>query len=118
MAAIDYLTEKGFSAKVSGKRLVVSPASRLTDDVRKYIKAHRLELIAELAANDGQERRSYWRVQHPTHKPFVMISGPITREEALATIRALWPDAALGDAPSAQQASATTTPQAPGGPLQ
>lgn len=99
MAAIDYLTEKGFSAKVSGKRLIVSPASRLTDDVRKYIKAHRLELIAELAANDGQERRGHWRVKLPGLPPFVMISEPITHAEALADVRSRWPDAHLVESP-------------------
>lgn len=95
MAAIDYLTEKGFSAKVAGKRLVVSPASRLTEDVRKYIKAHRLELIAELAANDGQERRCHWRVKIPNASPFTMICEPITRAEALADVQCRWPNAEL-----------------------
>jgi len=62
MTVIDYLTQRGFSARVAGHRLVISPASRLTDDVRKYVKAHRLELIAELAANDGQQRAWLERV--------------------------------------------------------
>ncbi len=92
MAAIDYLTEKGFSAKVSGKRLVVSPASRLTDDVRKYIKAHRLELIAELAANDGQERRSNWRITRDGKTLCTLIGEPMTYPEALEAARWRWPD--------------------------
>lgn len=93
MAAIDYLTARGFSARVSGKRLVVSPASRLTDDIRKYIKAHRLELIAELAANDGQERRSHWRITRDG-KPLCMMIGeePMTYGEALEAARWRWPD--------------------------
>lgn len=92
MAAIDYLTEKGFSAKVSGKRLVVSPASRLTDDVRKYIKAHRLELLAELAANDGQERRSNWRITRAGKPLCTLIGEPMTYPEALEAARWRWPD--------------------------
>lgn len=92
MAAIDYLTDKGFSAKVSGKRLVVSPASRLTEDVRKYIKAHRLELIAELAANDGQERRSNWQVLRDGKPLCTMIGEPMTYAEALYAARWRWPD--------------------------
>ncbi|MCY1363547.1 hypothetical protein D9M68_929770 [compost metagenome] len=93
MAALDYLTAHGFSARVSGKRLVVSPASRLTDDVRKYIKTHRLELLAELAANDGQERRSNWRITRGGKPLCVMIGEPMTRAEALDEARWRWPDA-------------------------
>lgn len=92
MAAIDYLREKGFSAKVSGKRLIVSPASRLTDDVRKYIKSHRLELIAELAANDGQERRSNWRITRAGKPLCTLIGEPMTYSEALEAARWRWPD--------------------------
>ncbi|HUE91487.1 hypothetical protein [Pseudomonas sp.] len=92
MAAVDYLTAHGFSARVSGKRLVVSPASRLTDDARKYIKTHRLELLAELAANDGQERRSNWRIIRNGKPLCVMISEPMTYPEALAAARWRWSD--------------------------
>lgn len=95
MAAIDYLTAHGFSARVSGKRLVVSPASRLTEDVRKYINSHRLELLAELAANDGQERRSNWRIFLEGKPICVMVGDPMTRAEALEAARWRWPDADL-----------------------
>ena len=50
MGAIDYLREHGLDAKVKGNRLIVSPATKLTADVRSYIKLHRLELMAEAAA--------------------------------------------------------------------
>ncbi|MGQ7956386.1 hypothetical protein ACUTAF_01470 [Pseudomonas sp. SP16.1] len=92
MAAIDYLTARGFSARVAGKRLVVSPASRLSDDVRKYIKAHRLELLAELAANDGQERRSNWCITRDGKTLCTMIGEPMTYSEALEAARWRWPD--------------------------
>lgn len=97
-AAIDYLREHGFTAKVSGKRLVVSPASRLTPDVRKYIKAHRLELLAELAANDGQERRSHWRITRNGRPICMMIGEPMTYSEALEAARWRWPDAEVAHA--------------------
>jgi len=93
MAAIDTLTSHGFSARVAGKRLVVSPASRLTSDVRRYIKAHRLELIAELAANDGQERRSNWRVILGGRVICTMIGEPMTYAEALDAAGWRWPEA-------------------------
>lgn len=92
-AAIDFLTARGFSARVSGKRLVVSPASRLTDDVRKYVKAHRLELLAELAANDGLERRSHWQITLGGKPLCTMIGEPMTHAEALEAARWRWPDA-------------------------
>jgi len=96
MGAIDYLKDHGFAAKVKGNRLIVSPASQLTPDVRKYIKAHRLELIAEVAANDGLSRQCAWSVLLPGRQPFVMISPtPLTRDEALADVRGRWPDADL-----------------------
>lgn len=95
MAAIDYLTSHGFSAKVKGQRLVVSPASTLTADIRKFVKAHRLELIAEVAANDGHARRQHWSVM-AAGKTFTMISEePITEQEALADVRGRWPDATV-----------------------
>lgn len=60
MAALDYLAAHGFSACLSGDQLLVSPASQLTEDVRQYIKAHRLELIWDLAANDTPAQALEW----------------------------------------------------------
>ncbi|AKA22733.1 hypothetical protein [Pseudomonas chlororaphis] len=92
-AAIDYLAQHGLSARKKGNRVVVSPRAMVTEDLKKYIRAHRLELLAELAANDGLERRCGWTVVLPGRKPFTMISEPITRDEALADVRCRWPDA-------------------------
>jgi hypothetical protein len=93
MTAIDYLRERGLNARANGKRIIVSPASRLTGDVRQFVKAHRLELLAELAANDGHERRSTWRILIPGYRPVTMICEPITHTEAHADARSRWPDA-------------------------
>lgn len=93
MAAIDYLHAAGFSVRVTGERLVVSPASALTLDHRKYIKLHRLELLAEVAANDGEARRTLWRLLRYGKVIGSMVGPPITRAEALADVRARgWPD--------------------------
>lgn len=92
MAAIDYLTQNGLSARVAGKRLVVSPASKLTEEDRQYIKLHRLELIAELAANDGKMRSSNWKVLRGEKVICVMIGEPMTRQEALEAARWRWID--------------------------
>lgn len=93
MAAIDYLRDHGFSAKVKGNRLIVSPSSKLTPDIRQYIKLHRLELLAEVAANDGESRRGHWIIFVAGHRPFTMICQPKTHAEALEDVRRRWPNA-------------------------
>lgn len=98
MGAIDYLREQGFDAKVKGNRLVVSPSSKLTLDVRQFIKLHRLELIAEVSANDGAARRSNWQI-NLGGKLITMIGTPITYDEALAAARWRWPDADILETP-------------------
>ncbi|WP_160285933.1 hypothetical protein [Pseudomonas knackmussii] len=92
-AAIDFLRERGLTAQAKGKRIVVSPASRLTNDVRLYVKAHRLELLAELAANDGLERRSNWQITLGGKPICTMVGEPMTFPEALEAARYRWPDA-------------------------
>ena len=92
-AAIDFLRDRGLTAQAKGKRIVISPASRLTNDVRLYVKAHRLELLAELAANDGLERRSHWQIVLGGKPLCVMIGEPMTHAEALEAARWRWPDA-------------------------
>ena len=93
MAALAYLLDLGFAAKLSGKRVLISPASKLNDQVRAYIKNHRLELIAELASNDGIERRCHWQVMRNGSQLCTMIGEPMTRPEALEVVRGRWPEA-------------------------
>ncbi|MEB0129729.1 hypothetical protein [Pseudomonas sp. CCI2.4] len=91
--AIDYLAQFGLSTRKKGNRVVVSPRALVTDDLQKYIRAHRLELLAELAANDGLARHCSWSVLLPGRQPFPMISPePMTRDEALEIVRWRWPD--------------------------
>jgi hypothetical protein len=93
MKVLDYLRGRGFGAKVVGTRLIVWPSSRLTQEERRYIKLHRLELMVEVAANDGEARRSHWTVFVAGCSPFTMIGEPMTHTEALAEARMLWPKA-------------------------
>ncbi|EJN17929.1 hypothetical protein PMI36_05346 [Pseudomonas sp. GM79] len=93
MGVIDYLHDRGFSAQVVGNRLSVSPSSRLTQEERRYIKLHRLELMVEVVANDGEARRSHWIVHVTGYSPFTMIGEPMTHAEALVEARARWPNA-------------------------
>lgn len=92
-AAVDYLRRHGLSATRRGNRVFVTPKSGITEDVRQYVRAHRLELLAELAANDGAERRCYWQVSVPGHRPFRMTGEPMTHTEALVCAKRIWPDA-------------------------
>lgn len=93
--AIDYLAQFGLSTRKKGNRVVVSPKALVTEDLQKYIRAHRLELLAELAANDGVQRRCAWTVLVAGYRPFTMISEPITYDEALADIQSRWPGATI-----------------------
>lgn len=94
-AAVDYLAQFGLAARKKGNRVVVSPRERVTADLQKYIRAHRIELLAELAANDGFERRCYWVVTSPGCRPFTMVAAPMTRAEAVESTKAIWPDALI-----------------------
>ncbi len=95
MSAVAYLREHGLAAKLSGKRVAISPASRLTSEMRRYIKAHRLELIAELASGDGLARRCNWRVIVPGYPPFTMIGDPMTHAEAQRAAQGHWEGATV-----------------------
>lgn len=99
MPAIDYLRHQGFHIRVCGQRLVVSPASKLKDIHRQYIRLHRLELLAEAAAGDGETRRSSWNVVIPGYGIRRMVGEPCTRAEALRYARGIWPGADIQEAP-------------------
>lgn len=54
MAALDYLHQAGLTVELTGEKLRLSPAERITDVVRLYVREHREELIVELhACNDA-----------------------------------------------------------------
>lgn len=68
---VNLLADRGFSLHVEGDRLAVSPASRLTDDIRKAIRAHKAELL-ELLRRDTWERVTLvW----PAHQQGVVTIG-------------------------------------------
>lgn len=95
MGALSFLTKHGFAARLVGSRIRVSPASRLTDDIRQYIKLNRLSLIAELASNDGKTRKMHWQVSLKGQQLCTMIAEPMTYEEALEAARFRWPEAEI-----------------------
>lgn len=91
--AIDFLHRHGIFAKAKGERIVVSPASHLTDDVRQFVRTHRLELLAELAADDQAQHVIAWRITRDGKTVCMMIGEPITYVEALEIAHWHWPDA-------------------------
>ncbi|NWD66395.1 hypothetical protein HX870_02000 [Pseudomonas gingeri] len=93
--AIDYLIQRGLSARKKGNRVVISPRALVTDEIQKYVRAHRLELLAELSANDGVARSLHWQVMRDGKPLCTMIGDPMTRAEALEVVRWRWPDADL-----------------------
>jgi hypothetical protein len=75
MSPLSYLSERGFSVMVNGDTLEVSPNSRLTDDLRAFIKQHKPEIVQEL-------RRQEQVVIEPAHPK----AKPIYFEDALGRI--------------------------------
>lgn len=119
MAAMDYLRRAGLALELEGERMRVTPADRLTDAHRQYLRDHKAELLAELTtANDPRQvtpepqqdtataltpapaserpaevRRNAWTITLGG-KPICTICGaPMTLDEALAEARWRWPDA-------------------------
>lgn len=96
MAALDFLTDRGLTAKRTGMRIRISPRVKVDDEVSRFVKLNRLTLLAELDSGDGIERRCAWTVIVPGYPPFPMISPePITHIEALADVCGRWPNADL-----------------------
>lgn len=54
-ALVDYLRGAGLAVELEGERLRVTPADRLTEDLRQFVRDYRAELLAELSTvNDAQ----------------------------------------------------------------
>ena len=46
--ALDYLTAQGLNLYLEGGQLRLTPASRLTDETRQWVRQHKAELLTEL----------------------------------------------------------------------
>lgn len=53
MSALNKMRSAGFTVELNGENLKIAPSSKLTDKQRDFIKAHKADLIAELAAVDA-----------------------------------------------------------------
>ncbi len=54
MGAVQHLTDLGFLLRMEGGMLFVTPASQITEKDRDFIRQHKAEILAELAAHDGK----------------------------------------------------------------
>ncbi|WP_022947695.1 hypothetical protein [Methylohalobius crimeensis] len=62
--AIQKMKNAGFDLAIIDGRVMVSPVSKLTDDQRAYLQAHKREIIAELeSANSGPDESLPWRIR-------------------------------------------------------
>lgn len=106
MAALDYLRRAGLTVESVADRLRVSPAERITDPLRHFIREHLAELLAELnAANDStrptpasEPKRAAWSITLAGQPIGYVVGQPMTYSEALAAVRWRWADAAVESA--------------------
>lgn len=53
------LVDAGFSLRIDGENLIVSPVSKLTPEHADYIRQHKVEIVAELRAADEAGREQF-----------------------------------------------------------
>jgi len=51
---VHQLSDCGLTVRAEGNALVVEPRNLITDPLRQFIREHKAELLAELAANDDE----------------------------------------------------------------
>ena len=71
---------------------VVGQGKKITSTLFKEIQKAKIQQV-EVAANDGEARRSHWIVVVTGYRPCTMIGEPMTDTEALAEARMRWPGA-------------------------
>lgn len=90
---ISILTAGGFGIRLDGERLVVHPASDLTDSLRAMIREHKPALVGYLRqmqdpANDPAPPRRLWLIRHQDGR---LVSHSFTPPATLAEVRAWYP---------------------------
>lgn len=87
MGALLILTHAGLSVRrTSDGALFVAPVASLTDDLRQYIRSHKADLLAELAANDDGADQS--TPNHPQARNGSDLTKPDIASVALEQINA------------------------------
>lgn len=81
MGFLTNIRDAGFTVKSHPSGLEISPASKLTEKQRNFIKTHREEIIAELRIEQARARFSHWRIICKGKKREVTIIPPHTLDE-------------------------------------
>ena len=81
------LQADGFHVSLTGENIAISPVSKLSDALKADIRAHKLELVSLLAANDGKagaDCHHEWLVTHSTGERAIHYFAPAkSRAEVL-----------------------------------
>ncbi|MDD5462875.1 MAG: hypothetical protein PHG00_14805 [Methylococcales bacterium] len=75
------IREAGFNVKINQTGFEISPASRLTQQQRDFLKNHREEIIAELNAEQDRKRFLHWRIISKGKAQVLKITPPHTLDE-------------------------------------
>lgn len=81
MGSLANIRAAGFTVKSHPSGLEISPASKLTEQQRNFIKTHREEIIAELGIEQARARFSRWRIVCKGKKQEMTIIPPHTMDE-------------------------------------
>lgn len=81
MGLLANIRASGFTVKSHPSGLEISPASKLTEQQRNFIKTHREEIIAELKIEQAKMRFSHWRIVCKGKKQVISIIPPHTIDE-------------------------------------
>lgn len=55
---VNQLSDCGLTVRAEGSALIVEPRNLITDTLRQFIREHKGELLAELAANDNEHEQA------------------------------------------------------------
>ena len=77
MDTLATLTDMGLTLEADGERLIVQPASKLTDDTRALIRDHKAELIAEIERNRRRDELLMMLADNPGVK-YVYVTDTST----------------------------------------
>lgn len=78
MSALLKIQQSGFDLSLDDQhRLVVKPASRITEKLRQYLKANKPVIIAELQAKLNPAKYQYFTVTHNNGKVYESTTGEL-----------------------------------------